>query len=317
MCVVKSPQLLDRFCSVLAAVERRSRSTVGTYRLELRHFLEYADANGIKTETVQADQLARYLQKRREDDHIDPRTTAKAVSCLRSFFRFVVAEGIRTDNPATLLEVAKKRQKLPETMERQTVEKLLETMDTDKPLGLRDRALFEIIYSSGLRISEAAGLDIRDIDFSEGIARVRGKGDKERFAVFGPEAATWLKRYLEKSRPTLADGTGHAAALFVGRRGKRLSRKGIWKNYSRYAALAGTGSRVHTLRHSFATALLQGGADLRTVQALLGHADLSTTQIYTHVNTKLLRESHLKYLPRIGGSSGQGGQGAESGKEKN
>jgi integrase/recombinase XerD len=158
---------------------------------------------------------------------------------------------------------------------------------------------------------------VRDIDFTEGVAKVRGKGNKERLAVFGPEATVWLKHYLDESRPALAGAGGRIAvsgvtvsgisALFVGRRGKRLSRKGIWKNYSRYAALAGTGSRVHTLRHSFATALLRGGADLRTVQALLGHADLATTQIYTHVDTELLKENHRKYLPQLGKSPRMGG----------
>jgi integrase/recombinase XerD len=151
-----------------------------------------------------------------------------------------------------------------------------------------------------LRISEAVGLNMRDIDFKEGVALVKGKGNKQRFAVFGGEAAAWLKRYLEESRPVLAGSkTALSQALFVARGGKRLSRKGIWKNYSKYATLAGTGTKVHTLRHSFATGLLEGGADLRTVQALLGHADLGTTQIYTHVDAGLLKESHRKYLPKL------------------
>jgi integrase/recombinase XerD len=189
-------------------------------------------------------------------------------------------------------------------MDRETIERLLGVMDSGKPLGLRDRALFELIYSSGLRISEAVGLNIRDIDFKESVAVVKGKGSKQRLAVFGGEAAAWLKRYLEESRPALVKvkAAGIAAgncALFVARGGKRLSRKGIWKNYSKYATLAGTGTKVHTLRHSFATGLLEGGADLRTVQALLGHADLGTTQIYTHVDAGLLRESHRKYLPKL------------------
>ena len=286
---------------MLAAVERRSPLTVETYRLELRRFLEYIRVNGLDIKTAGPDEITGYLEKRKEEDGLDPRSTAKAVSCLRSFFRFVAAEGIRPDNPAALLETARRRIRLPEVMDSQTVKTLLDTMDVSKPLGLRDRALFEIIYSSGLRISEAAGLNIRDIYFSEGIARVKGKGNKERFAVFGPEASAWLKRYLDESRTILVGGKNERSpALFVGRGGKRLSRKGIWKNYSRYAALAGTPSRVHTLRHSFATALLQGGADLITVQALLGHADLSTTQIYTHVDSAMLKESHRKYLPKIG-----------------
>jgi integrase/recombinase XerD len=295
--------LLNKFCARLASVERRSPLTVYTYRLELNRFLEFIDRNNIDIKSVNAKGIAVYLLKRKDIDRIGQRSLAKAIAGIRSFFCFVAAEGIRVDNPAALLESPRKTLSLPETMEKETVEKLLDCMDTDKRLGLRDRALFEIIYSAGLRISEAVNLNLRDLDFNEGIAKIRGKGGKERFVVFGSEAALWLKRYIEESRPSLAEGGGRGAALFVNRNGKRLSRKGIWKNYSRYAAEAGTGSRVHTLRHSFATGLLQGGADLRTVQALLGHSDLATTQIYTHVDTRMLQESHRKYLPRLGGLS--------------
>jgi integrase/recombinase XerD len=294
----ESPPLVNQFCTRLAAVERRSPLTVSTYGLELRRFLDYAGVNGIKPQTATTDQIVAYLQWRGMEQHIKSRSMAKAISCLRSFFGFMVCQGLRQDNPAELLESPRQHFNLPQTMDRATVERLLDTMDLESPLGLRDRALFEMIYSSGLRISEAVGLNVRDVDFSEGIARVRGKGSKERLAVFGSEAAIWLKRYLAEARPVLTPSA--APALFVSRNGKRLSRKGIWKNYQKYAAIAGTPSRVHTLRHSFATGLLQGGADLRTVQALLGHANLATTQIYTHVDNGLLKESHRKYLPRLG-----------------
>jgi integrase/recombinase XerD len=296
------PPLLKKFCARLAAIERRAPLTVTTYGLELRRFLDYAETNGMDMVTLNTEQLVEYLKWRKTEHMLDSRSMAKTVSCLRSFFRFVAAEGIRGDNPAALLENSRQIFTLPETMDRETVDRLLAVMDSGDPLGLRDRALFEMIYSSGLRISEAAGLNIRDVDFKEGVARVKGKGSKERLAVFGPEAAAWLRRYLDESRPLLSGIRTNTVtgALFIGKRGKRLSRKGIWKNYARYAVIAGTGSRVHALRHSFATGLLQGGADLRTVQALLGHATLATTQIYTHVDTGLLRENHRKYLPRLG-----------------
>jgi integrase/recombinase XerD len=319
-----NPPLLKKFCTRLAAIERRAPLTVNTYGLELRRFLDYATHNGMDIKTANTDQIINYLEWRRMGKKLESRSMAKAVSCLRSFFRFAVAEGIRSDNPAALLENPRQGFTLPQTMDRDTVDRLLTVMDSSSPLGLRDRALFEMIYSSGLRISEAAGLNIRDIDFTEGIARVKGKGSKERLAVFGTEAAAWLKRYLAESRPVLAgkadavnSGVANkvSGALFIGKRGKRLSRKGIWKNYARYAALAGTPSRVHTLRHSFATGLLQGGADLRTVQALLGHANLATTQIYTHVDTGMLRENHRKYLPRLGGLAKKQRNGG--GNEKN
>jgi len=306
MIVPGSPPLLNKFLAWLAAVERRLPLTVATYGTELRRFLDYAEKNGMDIETAGTDQIVAYLEWLKAAHQLDSRSMAKIISSLRSFFRFAAAEGIRPDNPAALLESPRRRFSLPETMDRETVERLLAAMDTGSPLGLRDRALFEIIYSSGLRISEAAGLNIRDIDFNEGVARVKGKGSKERLTVFGNEAAAWLRRYLAESRPVLSEKSVHSNALFVGRSGRRLSRKGIWKNYARYAAATGTPSRVHTLRHSFATGLLQGGADLRTVQALLGHADLATTQIYTHVDVNLLKESHRKYLPRLGQLAKQG-----------
>ncbi|MCL2043823.1 MAG: tyrosine recombinase [Treponema sp.] len=295
----KNTVLLDRFCVRFTAIDRRSPLTVDAYSLELRRFFDYIEAQGLEAENVTTEHLIGYLGRRKENDCLGTRSAAKAISCLRSFFRFCIAEGIRPDNPAALLETPRRHLLLPETMDSETVDCVLAGIDAGNPLGLRDRALFEMIYSSGLRISEAAGLNMHDIDIQEGIARIRGKGNKERLVVFGPEAAMWLQRYIDESRPSLADGGGRGNALFVGRNGKRLSRKGIWKNYAKYAARAGTGSRVHALRHSFATGLLRGGADLRTVQALLGHADLATTQIYTHVDSELLQESHRKYLPRL------------------
>jgi integrase/recombinase XerD len=287
-------------------VERRSPLTVAAYSEEIRRFLDYAENNRLAVETATSQQVVEFIEWRRVTRHLESRSAAKIISALRSFFRFAVDEGIRRDNPAALLESPRPRVSLPEIMDREAVERLLAVIDIDNPLGLRDRALFEMIYSSGMRISEATGLNIRDVDFKESVVRVRGKGNKERLAVFGGEASAWLKRYLAESRPALtggslhSGGTGRSNALFVGRNGKRLSRKGMWKNYARYAKLAGTSSRVHTLRHSFATGLLQGGADLRTVQALLGHAALATTQIYTHVGTGLLKESHRRYLPKLG-----------------
>jgi integrase/recombinase XerD len=301
---VEKQTLLERFCCSLVAVERRSPLTAETYGIEIRRFLEWLESQNTGIETVNAAFLSAYLEKRISADGIDPRSSAKAISCLRSFFRYVTDLGIREDNPALVLESPKRRVYLPEVLDRYTVEKLLDRIDTAAPGGLRDRALFELIYSSGLRISEAASLNIKDINFAEGIARVRGKGNKERFVVFGGEAAALLKKYLEEGRTRIAGKKAlgrEGQALFIGRSGKRLSRKGIWKNYAKYALAEGTGSRVHTLRHSFATELLAGGADLRTVQELLGHADLSTTQIYTLDNVDLLKESHRRFMPRLKG----------------
>jgi integrase/recombinase XerD len=290
--------LLEQYYSRLIALERRAPLTAETYRLEIRRFLDWLYQENLELETIDPSALSRYLDTRRKTDGIDSRSVAKAISALRSFFRYMVDQGKRPDNPASILESPKRSLRLPGVLSRESVERILAAVDTGNPLGLRDRALFELVYSAGLRVSEVTALNVQDLFFSEGIARVRGKGSKERLVPFGAEAARWLRRYLEESRPLLA-GHRRSHALFIGRTGNRLSRKGIWKNYAGLTGLAGTGSKLHTLRHTYATELLAGGADLRSVQELLGHADLATTQIYTHVDVSLLRESHRRYMPTL------------------
>jgi integrase/recombinase XerD len=291
--------LLNRYCSRLIAIERRAVLTKESYSLEIRRFMDFLEAENTSLAGVDAAFLSAYLAMRRAVDKIDSRTAAKAVSALRSFFRFLIDERLVNDNPAVVLESPRRRAGLPEVMDKETIEALLDTIDTGSPRGCRDRCLYELIFSAGLRVCEAVGLNIRDIDLEGGVARVRGKGGKERIVLFGQPAAARLKEYLAQARPCLAGKVNKSQALFIGRNGKRLSRKGIWKNYAKSAVIAGTSSHLHTLRHSFATALLKGGADLRTVQELLGHADLSTTQIYTHVDVGVLRENHRRFLPRL------------------
>jgi len=291
--------LLKRFCSRLIAIEHRAVLTRECYRFEIRRFLDFLEAENILLESVNVTVLTAYLDMRRKEENIKSRSAAKAVSALRSFFRFAMDERLVKDNPAALIETPMHKAALPEVMEKETIEKLLGLIKTENPMGIRDKCLFELVYSAGLRVSEVAGLNLRDIDIEGGIAKVKGKGSKERIALFGQEAARSLKQYLEEARPKLAGKLNKNHALFISRNGKRLSRKGIWKNYAKSASLAGASTHLHTLRHSFATSLLKGGADLRTVQELLGHADLSTTQIYTHVDVGVLRESHRKFLPRL------------------
>jgi integrase/recombinase XerD len=292
-------ELLKKFSSRLVAMERRSVLTKECYRFEISRFLDYLEREKIEIGGADSDKLSSYLVMRRNEDGISARSVAKAVSCLRSFFNFAVDEGLIKYNPAVNLESPRGRSRLPEVMDNKTIGLLLETIKTDSPEGVRDGSLFELIYSAGLRVSEAVGINIRDIDLKNGTAKVRGKGNKERLAFFGRDAVTRLELYLQDSRPKLAGKADKSPALFIGRSGKRLSRKGIWKNYAKWAALSGTSSRLHTLRHSFATELLAGGADLRTVQELLGHANLSTTQIYTHIASSQLRENHRRFLPRL------------------
>lgn len=289
--------LLEGYRSRLIAVERRSPLTVEAYVAEIRRCLGHLEEIGAEAATIDALGLSDYLLSRRADG-LDDRSVAKAVSALRSFFRHIMDEGVRPDNPAALLERPRAGRRLPDVLPREDVERLLSSVDPSTPRGTRDRALFELVYSSGLRVSEVSSLDLADLSFDEGLARVRGKGNKERLVPFGKRAALLLREYLERSRPLLAKAK-RSSALFLNRSGARLSRKGIWKNYAAAAAVAGTGSKLHTLRHSFATELLNGGADLRSVQELLGHADLNTTQIYTHVDAASLRANHARYLPRL------------------
>jgi integrase/recombinase XerD len=296
---LKNHDLLERFCSRLIAIERRAILTKECYRLEIKSFLEYLDSKKIQLVNTDALILTEYLIMRSNIGNISSRSTAKAISALRSFYRFAVDEKLVKDNPADILESPKRKLNIPEVMDKKTIEYLLEQIDISKPQGCRDKCLFELIYSAGLRVSEAATLNIKDINIEGGVAKVRGKGNKERLVLFGKEAAGQLKQYLQSVRPKLAGKINKTQALFIGKNGKRLSRKGIWKNYARFACLAGTSSHVHTLRHSFATSLLSGGADLRTVQELLGHADLSTTQIYTHVDRAILQENHRRFLPKL------------------
>jgi integrase/recombinase XerD len=296
---LKNSELLARFCSRLVAIERRALLTKECYRLEIKCFLEYLESRKIPLAGADAAFLTEYLVMRGNTGKIKGRSVAKAISALRSFYRFAIDEGLVKNNPADILESPKRKINIPEVMDRKTIEGLLNTIDTSKPQGCRDRCLFELIYSAGLRVCEAVGLNIKDVDINGGVAKVKGKGNKERLVLFGKEAAGQLKQYLQLARPVLEGKINKTNALFIGRNGKRLSRKGIWKNYAKFACLAGTSSHIHTLRHSFATSLLAGGADLRTVQELLGHADLSTTQIYTHVDTAILRENHRRYLPKL------------------
>jgi integrase/recombinase XerD len=255
---------------------------------------------GVGVADISAQQITDYLEKRREVDGLC--STAKSLSALRSFFRFIIDDNIRVDNPADILEMPRKKFRLPAVLSKEAVDRLFLLVKTDTPLGMRNRAIYELIYSAGLRVSEVVALNVQDVDFTERVARVWGKGGRERLVIFGETAEVWLRRYIKDVRSELAVYAKRRGkrpqALFLSRNGRRLSRKGMWRNYQIVANLAGYSSKLHTLRHTFATELLAGGADLRSVQELLGHVDLTTTQIYTHVNSRL-GESHKRFLPDL------------------
>lgn len=292
-------EFLERFNDYLAVELRLSPQTVETYMRDVSAFLLYSEKAEEQIGQLTAQDIIDYLIERQTtDDGIEQRTVAKIVSAIRSFFHFAVLEGVREDNPAREIELPRTKYRLPGVLQIEEVEKLLDGIDVSSPLGLRDRAIFELIYSCGLRISEAVGLTVSRLYLSEGLVRVTGKGGKERLVPIGDEATGWIQRYLEEARPELTRTTAGGDNLFINRRGQPLSRKGIWKRFNELAMRVGVEAKVHTLRHSFATHLLEGGADLRAVQELLGHADISTTQIYTHIDNEDLRSYHDEYHPR-------------------
>jgi integrase/recombinase XerD len=290
--------LLERFRDYLYVELRLSAETVQTYMRECTAAAADARAHGRSlAELSSADIIDFLIRRQTSAAPVDHRTIAKGLSALRSFFHFCILEEVRADNPAAAIATPRGEHRLPGVLSVEQVDQLLDSIDVNTPGGIRDRALFEMIYSSGLRISEAVALDQHHIFREEALVRVTGKGDKERLVPLGETAVAWLDRYLTEGRPKFVRNPADRA-VFLNRRGTRLSRKGMWKRFHELTRACGIDAKVHTLRHSFATHLLEGGADLRSVQELLGHADIGTTQIYTHIDTEDLRDYHEKYHPR-------------------
>ncbi len=290
--------LTARFSEYLAAERGLSPLTVSTYEAEVRQFLEHVESAGGNIEGAVLKDIAGYIT-RRYGEGVDPRTLAKAASAIRSFFRFLVLEGKSPGNPARLLDTPRAAMRVPRFLEPEDVEKLLAACPAGSALGQRNRTLFELIYSCGLRVSEAIDLTLDRVSLSEEVVRVLGKGSRERIVPLGGRARRELENYLAAVRPGLLRKAKAVNWLFLGRGGRKLSRKTVWKLFTQAAGQAGIkGAKVPTLRHSFATHLLNGGADLRAVQELLGHADIGTTQIYTHVSQDVLKRTHRKFHPR-------------------
>ena len=286
--------LLDQFYADIILVNRMSEMTAQTYRISAQEFLDWLVQQKIKLRDVTAQNLVYYLMKRKTDGNAEL-TLAKDISALRAFGEYLVRKNYWTENAALLLDRPKAGRHLPKVLSVDQTNELLSSIDTSTPLGVRDDALFELIYSCGLRISEACGLKVANVHFEEKLILVHGKGDKERLVPFGEIAAKKLQKYMEEVRPELVKGR-NISEVFVNYKGEPISRKGVWKRFQEMEALSGVKAKVHTLRHSFATHLLAGGADLRSVQELLGHSDLSTTTIYTHVTDTQLEDAHKKYF---------------------
>ncbi len=285
---------LNQFYSDLILVKRDQELTAQTYRISAQEFLKWLEKEETKLKAVTAKELSFYLIERKSSGASEI-TIAKDISALRALGEYLVRKGIWQENVTLLLDRPKAAKNLPKVLSVEQVDALLACIDTSTPIGRRDDALFELIYSCGLRISEACSLKVVNVHMNENLILVHGKGDKERLVPFGGRAAEKLDFYLKEVRPELVKGR-NVAEVFVNYKGEPITRKGVWKKFKQLETLSGVQAKVHTLRHSFATHLLSGGADLRSVQELLGHADLSTTTIYTHVTDTQLQQAHEKYF---------------------
>ena len=276
-----------------------SANTVSAYRRDLVKFDAFAQKRKLSLEAVSRDDLVDFLAGLYRQK-LESKTVARHLVTLRNFFRFAQIHDLISVDPSINLESPKIRRSLPGYLRLEEVEKLLTQPDAKTPIGLRDRAMLEVLYSTGLRVSELIGLRVTDLDTKVGCVRCIGKGDKERIVPVGRKALGMVEKYLRDARPQFIGKMTGSPTLFVNRRGRQLSRVGVWKILSAYGRRAGLRMALtpHMLRHSFATHLLERGADLRSVQLMLGHADISTTQIYTHVVEERLKQIYKAHHPR-------------------
>lgn len=292
-------QLIEEYLRYLTVERGLAENSLAAYARDLRRItghLKHAGAGAFQE--VSRGQVARLLLTLREEG-LAPRTVARHIASLRGLFRFLLAQGHVKDDPTAHLESTSPWMRLPGVLSQEEVERLLAALVTSNPRGIRDKAMLEVLYAAGLRVSELVTLRLSDVDLEVGYVRCQGKGGKDRVVPLGSDAQTAVRRYLATSRPHLQKGRS-SPVLFLNRFGRPLTRQGFWKLLRAHAVAAGIDRRVtpHTLRHSFATHLLERGADLRAVQMMLGHADISTTQIYTHVSRAHLKTVYNRYHPR-------------------
>jgi integrase/recombinase XerD len=299
----RTTELTFDFLGYLELERGLSRNTLEAYRSDLQQFAEFLERHELDPLDVQTTDLTAFISElatggpgRRA---AAPATLQRKIACLRSFYRHLRREQILDRDPASELRAPRSRARLPKVLSRDEVARLLDQPQGNSPAALRDRALLETMYACGLRASEAIGLELSELDLEDGILRARGKGSKERIVPIGSKAVEALTAYLEHGRPRLV-GIRAERRVFVNLRGGGLSRQGLYKIVRRHARSAGLESRMspHTLRHTFATHLLSGGCDLRSLQEMLGHADIGTTQIYTHLSTERLRDVYFEAHPR-------------------
>ncbi|QTD43311.1 site-specific tyrosine recombinase XerD [Sporosarcina sp. Te-1] len=290
---------LEDYLHFLRVERQLAKNTLVSYQRDLLDYIVHLEGEGyVSIEQVDRSIILLYFQKLK-DLGKSTRTISRHISSIRSYHQFLVREKISSHDPTVHLETPKLEQKLPRVLSVAEIDALISSPDSSKPLGMRDVALLELLYGTGMRVSELIGLDMEDLHLSMGFVRIFGKGSKERIVPLGTGAIKACRVYVEEARSSLLKGK-QATALFLNMRGTRLTRQGCWKILKGHAMEAGIQQELtpHILRHSFATHLIENGADLRAVQEMLGHSDISTTQIYTHVSRSRLKDVYVKYHPR-------------------
>lgn len=292
-------KLVEEFLNAIWLERNLAENTVESYKLDLLALNQSLQLKNVNFITAQTTHLQDFLMQRFADGY-QASSTARLMSATKRFFQFLYQENYRTDDPSAVLSSPKLPKKLPKDLTESQVEALLESPNAQDPLELRDKAMLEVLYATGLRVTELVSLEVSDISLRQGVIRVIGKGNKERLVPLGEEAIYWLEYYFKYGRDDLLK-SGPVDVLFPSRLGKKMTRQTFWHRIKYYAILADINIEAlspHVLRHAFATHLLNHGADLRVVQMLLGHSSLSTTQIYTHVATERLKQLHSKHHPR-------------------
>ncbi len=298
MTAIEEEKLLESFLDAAWAERGLSGNTLESYRYDLSQLAQHQQKRGRSLSGASREDLLHFLASRMQAGR-SPRSLSRYLSGFRQFYRWLLREGRIQSDPSALIESPKLGRGLPKALSEQQVTGLLEAPDTATPLGIRDRTMLELMYATGLRVSELVNLGISEVSMNQGVVRVMGKGGKERLVPLGEEALSWLQRYMKVARPELMAG-GDCPLVFVTTRKAGMTRQAFWHAIRRHALAAGISRKVspHMLRHSFATHLLNHGADLRVVQLLLGHSDLSTTQIYTHIAREGLKRLHSEHHPR-------------------
>lgn len=293
-------KFLDEYIVFLRIEKGLSKNSQDSYRIDLNRFIKFLDDYLINDyESIESEIVLKYFSMLKSLE-LSNRTIARNFSALKGFFKYLNANEYITKNPLAKFKPPKIEKKLPVVLSQRDIEKILQAPNETTVLGLRDKAMLEFAYAAGTRVSELINIQKTDLFFSEGIIRILGKGSKERFIPIGSHAIRWTEEYLVKSRIVLVKQNKSGNYLFLNNRGGKLTRMGFWKIFQKYIEKAGIKKSVHphSIRHSFATHLLEGGADLRSVQELLGHSDISTTQIYTHIDREFLKEVHKTFHPR-------------------